>query len=559
MIPTILAIWNVYFKKDAEFVSSQNISVSFREASSDKVLAEDTVGEENISDSAIVSLFFKLKSQRSISEPPTNAPKAPNFKLLISHGDSSVQYECYFSQNAAQSYILGEGNEIYSVNHDKYALFLASDYSDSIYSNATPPVLSTENGATVMPYSVSWNFKKSDGVFKKSTGQSTVSSEETYQMSGTLALNFDIIPDACDISIREIASDGSTDNEIYRGDLQMLQYVTVQSGQRLLFSVEALWERSDKKDAYGNINYKFIIDCKDYATFEVSTQSVLPGQFLSIILHDVNNPESVVYEIDTESDKENSIFYKSPKIGSDLLSSEDAITFLKKFKPSFVSRQNLLIALLPIPYGTPSGSFNFTVASGVTQKSFSITVGEAIERSEVVLDKPDSQLTKLLSSSSLDEVTLLLESISKESRTGILFAEAFAPPPAKYTLKYSFADNLIISGNNKSIAPALGNMYSYSSTVSECVYSANSGIVTYTGHSSLLGNTVVIDHGMGLLTWYCNLGDTDVTVGTAVAKGELIGKTGESTLTSGNGVLILCSIDRTFIDPSFILGNKTLP
>ena len=68
----------------------------------------------------------------------------------------------------------------------------------------------------------------------------------------------------------------------------------------------------------------------------------------------------------------------------------------------------------------------------------------------------------------------------------------------------------------------------------------------------------MIDHGGGLMTWYCNLGDLDVREGDAVAKGEAIGKSGESLLLDGNGVLILCSLKGTFVDPSLILGKEIL-
>ncbi|MBR0454788.1 MAG: M23 family metallopeptidase, partial [Clostridia bacterium] len=69
----------------------------------------------------------------------------------------------------------------------------------------------------------------------------------------------------------------------------------------------------------------------------------------------------------------------------------------------------------------------------------------------------------------------------------------------------------------------------------------------------------VIDHGAGVFTWYCHLSDFDVREGDAVAKGEAIGKSGNCLLIDGNGVLILCSIRGTFVDPSLILGKEILP
>ena len=86
----------------------------------------------------------------------------------------------------------------------------------------------------------------------------------------------------------------------------------------------------------------------------------------------------------------------------------------------------------------------------------------------------------------------------------------------------------------------------------------NVGVVIKTGSSTHLGSFAVVDHGGGLFIWYCHLSDFDVREGDTVAKGEVIGKSGESILLDGNGVLILCSLKGTFVDPSLILGKEIL-
>lgn len=65
------------------------------------------------------------------------------------------------------------------------------------------------------------------------------------------------------------------------------------------------------------------------------------------------------------------------------------------------------------------------------------------------------------------------------------------------------------------------------------VYACASGSVSeiYTDH--LMGNTVVIDHGNGVQSVYCNLDDTlpeGLEVGTSVRVGQLLGAVGTSAL-----------------------------
>ena len=74
------------------------------------------------------------------------------------------------------------------------------------------------------------------------------------------------------------------------------------------------------------------------------------------------------------------------------------------------------------------------------------------------------------------------------------------------------------------------------------VPAANSGKVVFTGFLGIYGETVIIDHGMGLQTLYAHLRQIDAKVGQDIKKGEILGKTGVSGLAGGDhlhfGVLV---------------------
>ena len=56
------------------------------------------------------------------------------------------------------------------------------------------------------------------------------------------------------------------------------------------------------------------------------------------------------------------------------------------------------------------------------------------------------------------------------------------------------------------------------------------GIVTATGDYYFNGNTVIVDHGQGLISLYCHLSEIDVSEGQSVATGDLLGKVGANDL-----------------------------
>ncbi|HEX5607986.1 MAG TPA: M23 family metallopeptidase, partial [Candidatus Binatia bacterium] len=60
------------------------------------------------------------------------------------------------------------------------------------------------------------------------------------------------------------------------------------------------------------------------------------------------------------------------------------------------------------------------------------------------------------------------------------------------------------------------------------------GTVAFVGDLGIYGNTVIIDHGLGLFTLYGHLSSIDVKVGDQVKQRQLIGKTGETGLAAGD-------------------------
>lgn len=55
---------------------------------------------------------------------------------------------------------------------------------------------------------------------------------------------------------------------------------------------------------------------------------------------------------------------------------------------------------------------------------------------------------------------------------------------------------------------------------------ANAGRVVFAGELFFLGNTVVVDHGLGVFTQYGHLSDIKVKVGDRVSQGDIVGLSG---------------------------------
>ena len=88
------------------------------------------------------------------------------------------------------------------------------------------------------------------------------------------------------------------------------------------------------------------------------------------------------------------------------------------------------------------------------------------------------------------------------------------------------------------------------------VYATNSGKILFAGWLGLTGNTILIDHGCGVISWHYHLSAIDIAEGDFVEKGVLIGKVGTTGLSTGNHLHFGLSVGGIFVDPMQMIGTE---
>jgi murein DD-endopeptidase MepM/ murein hydrolase activator NlpD len=98
----------------------------------------------------------------------------------------------------------------------------------------------------------------------------------------------------------------------------------------------------------------------------------------------------------------------------------------------------------------------------------------------------------------------------------------------------NFAETRTYVYQGKEIDTQVHYGYDLASTKHSPVPAANKGMVVFAGPLSIYGNTIILDHGLGLQTLYGHLSSLDVKVGDSVDKEQVLGRTGATGLAIGD-------------------------
>ena len=124
------------------------------------------------------------------------------------------------------------------------------------------------------------------------------------------------------------------------------------------------------------------------------------------------------------------------------------------------------------------------------------------------------------------------------------------------------AKGLLTSGFGVRVRPITGKVVMHegldiANSTGTDIFAPADALVHSAGPKFGYGNTVVLDHGWGMKTWYAHTSRVEVKKGQRVRRGDLIARMGSTGFSTGPHLHYEVRIENTPVDPlDYLLGER---
>jgi murein DD-endopeptidase MepM/ murein hydrolase activator NlpD len=280
--------------------------------------------------------------------------------------------------------------------------------------------------------------------------------------------------------------------------------------------VEAIWESKSEWQKERSGLYCFAIDFDRPAIFSVNVEDIDPGELL--------------------------VFYAEYLSPGDTVTVKSALPLNLRFAP-YGRRQ--MIALAPVDYDIHPGSYPTILSVGNTSQSFDITVKDKEFAVQYVSIDPRvvaETRTEETNKEFKDRIYPILTEQLPELRW--MGKAALSVPESKV---------LTLFGSRRYVNDDV-NSYRHTGLDLEAptgtkVKAANNGKVLFADYLAYTGNTILIEHGLGLKSWYYHLDELLVEPGDTVLRDDVIGLSGQTGFAAEPHLHLTMSVGDKYINP----------
>lgn len=171
---------------------------------------------------------------------------------------------------------------------------------------------------------------------------------------------------------------------------------------------------------------------------------------------------------------------------------------------------------------------------GVDDGFINTKIADVIANTPELENKGDPLANFLLVNRELRQKnSAFLMEIAKQSEQQFLWRDAFVPL-GNAAVEANFADRRDYLYNGQKVDEQVHLGFDLAVVEQTPIPAGASGKVLFTGYLGIYGNTILIDHGYGMMTLYGHLSEIAVRPGDTVIQNQIMGKSGQTGLAGGD-------------------------
>jgi murein DD-endopeptidase MepM/ murein hydrolase activator NlpD len=336
--------------------------------------------------------------------------------------------------------------------------------------------------------------------------------------------------------ISDIRPDGVILYEYRDGNLSneydmLSETVTVPKFEGILsYTLKAIYEKTSNPESYGTISMDYAFNQDFPASALMAYSQARPGDVLAFFIDYPDEDESFSIESD-----------------------------LGDFKADFMPYGDSLVIYMPINWWTAPNDYSVTIYKNTD-------AGREVFNVYAVTVLPDDFVTDYQYLEVSDELKEKTDPV-KTANDGVIVREAKSKPnPTSYVegtfimpldgeLGTSYAMTRYINGED----PYRHSGLDIDGDTGDPIVACNNGVVVYAGPLVRPGNTLIIDHGMGLYTSYLHLSGFAVEAGDYVKKGDIVAYVGSTGFSTGPHLHWSVTLYGNYMSPLWLVENPIVP
>jgi len=444
----------------------------------------------------------------------------PEYSINFTYGDHEpVALELDFDLDK-------EAITVYEVLSDRYyeidkeaslAYFLDPNFKDIYPVSKTPRGILTYETEVVEPRSRNhhWQYKQIDeewGAYDKAYGALDHPHFDLSASNKAFALTYDIEPTS---TLLQVLDDETV---VYETSVQNGRFMPYLTEGDYTYVLTCDWA-TDNYRGQEILTYSISLDLP--ARFRLSKETATAGDFITLFADYVNPDETIVID-------------------------QNLVTWT----PSFFDNKGTKMAFIPLNYWAKTGDYEiklYTVDENEEQSShtseFDVKIKyKNFKKQYLYVDKTVEASTRN------DEAYAQYNKYFKPTRDVITPEKLWDGPfitPVEGRISTEFGEMRYV---NDALTSYRHSGTDYAVPRGTPVKAPNSGRVNLSMFLTLTGNTVVIDHGLGLFSVYFHMDSLAVAKGQMVEQGDVLGTVGSTGFSTGPHLHYTTSIGKVNFD-----------